>query len=171
MLDGIADAHVDWADSRASKSGSARPLELSEDRSKLGYGIPGRNLIPHETVAGNVLFAQTPTRRRRSVDRQRAMALLDVVGLDKLIYASLKPGGEFFIEDHAAAPGSGIRDTDAMHRIDEDFVKQEVESVGFKLDGESDILRNPADDHTLLVFNPAIRGHTDQFLLRFRKPK
>jgi predicted methyltransferase len=96
---------------------------------------------------------------------------LDVVGLDKLIYASLKPGGEFFIEDHAAAPGSGIRDTDAMHRIDEDFVKQEVESVGFKLDGESDILRNPADDHTLLVFNPAIRGHTDQFLLRFRKPK
>ena len=96
---------------------------------------------------------------------------LDVVGLDKLIYAALKPGGEFFIEDHAATPGTGISTTDAEHRIDEDFVKKEVESVGFKLAGESDILRNPADDHSLLVFNPAIRGHTDQFLLVFKKPK
>ena len=51
------------------------------------------------------------------------------------------------------------------------MVKQEVESAGFKLVGESDILRNPADDRTLLVFNPAIRGHTDQFLLKFQKPR
>jgi predicted methyltransferase len=57
-----------------------------------------------------------------------------------------------------------------MHRIDEDFVKTEVESVGFKLDGESDILRNPADAHAVIVFDPSIRGHTDQFLLRFKKP-
>jgi predicted methyltransferase len=96
---------------------------------------------------------------------------LDVVGLDKLIYAALKPGGEFFIEDHAAKPGTGISTTDALHRIDEDFLKQEVESVGFKLVGESDVLRNPADDHSLNVFKPEIRGHTDQFLLVFKKPK
>jgi predicted methyltransferase len=96
---------------------------------------------------------------------------LDVVGLDKAIYADLKPGGVFFIEDHAAKPGTGITTTDAEHRIDEDFVKKEVESVGFKLAGESNILRNPADDHSLLVFNPAIRGHTDQFLLKFVKPR
>jgi predicted methyltransferase len=96
---------------------------------------------------------------------------LDVVGLDKVIYAALKPGGEFFIEDHAASLGSGTSNTDAMHRIDENFVIHEVESVGFQLADESDILRNPADDHTLLVFNPAIRGHTDQFLLVFRKPR
>jgi predicted methyltransferase len=96
---------------------------------------------------------------------------LDVVGLDKLIYASLKPGGVFFIEDHAAKPGTGISTTDEMHRIDEDFVKQEVQSVGFKLAGESDVLRNPADDHSVKVFDPSIRGHTDQFLLVFRKPK
>jgi predicted methyltransferase len=95
---------------------------------------------------------------------------VDVVGLDKLIYASLKPGGVFFIEDHAAKPGTGISTTDAMHRIDEDFVKTEVESVGFKLDGESDILRNPADAHAVIVFDPSIRGHTDQFLLKFKKP-
>jgi predicted methyltransferase len=96
---------------------------------------------------------------------------LDVVGLDREIYAALKPGGVFFIEDHAAKPDTGTTTTDAEHRIDEDFVKKEVESVGFVLDGESDILRNPADDHSLRVFDPAIRGHTDQFLLKFRKPK
>ncbi|MFI4936723.1 MAG: class I SAM-dependent methyltransferase [Caulobacterales bacterium] len=104
-------------------------------------------------------------------DLHLARLKVDVVALDKVIFAALKPGGEFFIEDHAAAAGSGIGDVDKMHRIDEAFVKQEVESVGFKLDGESDILRNPADTHTLLVFDPAIRGHTDQFLLRFKKPK
>jgi len=95
---------------------------------------------------------------------------LDVVGLDRLIYASLKPGGEFFIEDHAAKPGTGTSTTDALHRIDEDFVKHEVESVGFQLAGESNVLRNPADDHSLNVFKPEIRGHTDQFLLVFKKP-
>ena len=96
---------------------------------------------------------------------------VDVVALDKLFYAALKPGGVFFIEDHAAQPGSGTSTTDAMHRIDEDFVKKEVESVGFKLDGESDILRNPADPRDKIVFDASIRGHTDQFLLRFVKPK
>jgi predicted methyltransferase len=95
---------------------------------------------------------------------------LDVVGLDKQIFAALKPGGVFFIEDHAAKAGTGATAPDTLHRIDEDFVKQEVESVGFKLVGESDVLRNPADDRSLKVFDPAIRGHTDQFLLKFRKP-
>lgn len=95
---------------------------------------------------------------------------LDVVALDRVIYAALKPGGVFFIEDHAARPGTGTSTTDALHRIDEDFVKREVESVGFRLVGESNVLRNPADTHTLRVFDPAIRGHTDQFLLKFRKP-
>lgn len=95
---------------------------------------------------------------------------LDVVGLDKQFYAALKPGGILFIEDHAAKPGTGISTTDEQHRIDEDFLKKEVESVGFKLVGESNVLRNPADDHSLKVFDPAVRGHTDQFLLKFRKP-
>ena len=105
-------------------------------------------------------------------DLHLSVLKLDVVGLDKLIFASLKPGGEFFIEDHAAKPGSDVTPTaDALHRIDEDFVKKEVESVGFVLAGESDVLRNPADDRTLNVFKPEIRGHTDQFLLVFKKPK
>jgi predicted methyltransferase len=96
---------------------------------------------------------------------------LDVPGLDRVIFATLKPGGEFFIEDHAATLGSGTSTTDEMHRIDENFVIHEVESVGFQLIDESDVLRNPADTHTLNVFKPEIRGHTDQFLLLFRKPR
>jgi predicted methyltransferase len=94
---------------------------------------------------------------------------VDVVGLDKQIYAALKPGGVFFIEDHAAKPGSGLSAPDTLHRIDEDFVKKEVESVGFVADGESDILRNAADDRSQLVFK--MHDHTDQFLLKFKKPK
>jgi predicted methyltransferase len=104
-------------------------------------------------------------------DLHLARFKLDVVAFDKAVYAALKPGGIFFIEDHAAVAGSGLDVPDKLHRINEDIVKKEVESAGFKLDGESDILRNPADDHTLLVFNPEIRGKTDQFLLKFRKPR
>ncbi len=101
-------------------------------------------------------------------DLHLAQLKLDVVALDKGFYAALKPGGEFFIEDHAAKPGTGISTTDALHRIDEDFLKKEVESVGFKLVGESNVLRNPADDHSVRVF--AMHDTTDQFLLVFKKP-
>ncbi|HEY3888507.1 MAG TPA: methyltransferase [Caulobacteraceae bacterium] len=96
---------------------------------------------------------------------------LDIAALDAGLFAALKPGGVFIIEDHAAELGSGTRDTDKMHRIDENLVKAEMKAAGFVLEDESNVLRNPADTHTLLVFDPAIRGHTDQFVLRFRKPR
>jgi predicted methyltransferase len=96
---------------------------------------------------------------------------LDIAALDKSLFNALKPGGVFIIVDHAAELGSGTRDTDKMHRIDENLAKQEMKAAGFVLEAESDVLRNPADTHTLLVFDPAIRGHTDQFVLRFRKPR
>ena len=104
-------------------------------------------------------------------DLHLARFKLDVVAFDKAVFAALKPGGIFFIEDHAAKDGSGLDAPDKLHRIDEDFVKKEVESAGFKLVGESDVLRNPSDDRTVIVFDPAIRGHTDQFLLKFQKPR
>ncbi len=98
------------------------------------------------------------------------MGPADVSRFNRNVYAALKPGGVFVVLDHAAAPGSGLRDTDTLHRIDPASVKAEVTAAGFVFDGESPVLVNPADDHTLLVFNPAIRGKTDQFLYRFRKP-
>jgi predicted methyltransferase len=95
----------------------------------------------------------------------------NMMTVNKAIYAALKPGGIYIVLDHAAAPGTGTRDTQTLHRIDEAAVKSEVEAAGFKLIGESNVLRNPKDDHTLKVFDPAIRGHTDQFILKFQKPR
>ena len=94
----------------------------------------------------------------------------DVVNFDKAVFSALKPGGVFIVLDHVAAAGSGFRDTSTLHRIDPEAVKKEVESAGFKFEGASEVLHNPADDHTLKVFDPAIRGKTDQFILKFRKP-
>ena len=82
----------------------------------------------------------------------------------------LKPGGIFAVIDHSAENGSGDRDVGTLHRIDEAFVVSEVKAAGFELVGSSDLLRNPNDARTLKVFDPAIRGKTDQFVLKFRKP-
>jgi predicted methyltransferase len=98
------------------------------------------------------------------------MGPIDLKLLNDAVFKALKPGGVFIVVDHVAEAGSGHRDTDTLHRIDEQSVKSEVSAAGFVLEAESDVLRNPADNHTLKVFDPSIRGHTDQFALRFRKP-
>lgn len=99
------------------------------------------------------------------------MGPVDMSAFNKRVYAALKPGGLFVIVDHVAPAGSGISDTNTLHRIDPAVVKREVEAAGFVFDGESDVLRNPADPHTASVFDKSIRGHTDQFIYRFRKPR
>lgn len=96
---------------------------------------------------------------------------VDVVGFNRTIFASLKPGGLYVVLDHSAPAGSGLADTKTLHRIDADVVKQEVTAAGFEFVGGSDILANPADSRATLVFDPSIRGKTDQFILKFRKPK
>src|SRR6202789_2113629 len=94
-----------------------------------------------------------------------------VPAFNKAVFAALKPGGVYVVLDHAAAAGSGISATDTLHRIDPARVKADVLAAGFKLDAESSILANASDDHTKNVFDPSVRGHTDQFLYRFKKPK
>jgi predicted methyltransferase len=98
------------------------------------------------------------------------MGHVDPAALNRAVFAMLRPGGTWFIIDHVAEAGSGLRDTEARHRIDPAIVRQQVEAAGFEFVGESRLLANPADDHRLTVFDPRIRGHTDQFVLRFRKP-
>ena len=98
------------------------------------------------------------------------MGPVDMTAFDKQVYAALKPGGVFIVIDHSAVAESGFSATDTLHRVDEEAVKKEVEGAGFVLDGESDVLRNKADPRTAKVFDPSIRGKTDQFILRFRKP-
>jgi predicted methyltransferase len=92
-------------------------------------------------------------------------------GINRAVFSALKPGGYYVILDHSAAAGSGLRDVDTLHRIDAATLKAEVVSVGFKFDGESKVLANKADDRTKMVFDPAIRGKTDQFVYRFMKPR
>ena len=98
------------------------------------------------------------------------MGPADVPGFNRQVFAALKPGGVYVIIDHSAKPGAPISVTETIHRIDVAQVKKDVLAAGFKLDAESSALANPADDRTKMVFDPAIRGKTDQFMLRFRKP-
>ncbi len=95
----------------------------------------------------------------------------DLAKINAAVFRALKPGGVYLVLDHAAEAGSGLRDTNTRHRIDEASVKAEVEAAGFKLAGESEALRNPGDTHLTAIFAPQIRGHTDQFILKYRKPK
>ena len=85
-------------------------------------------------------------------------------------FKALKPGGTFIVIDHAD-PGTGLASTSTKHRIDPAVVKTEVTKAGFQFVGESDVLHNPADDHSANVFDPSIRGKTDQFVFKFRKPR
>ena len=95
----------------------------------------------------------------------------DLAAFNKNVFEALKPGGTYLVLDHAAEAGSGTRDTSTLHRIDPEVVKTEVTAAGFKLEGSSDVLKNPQDPHTANVRDPSIRGKTDQFILKFRKPK
>lgn len=98
------------------------------------------------------------------------MGSIDPSVFNKAAFAALKPGGILLIIDHQAAAGSGMRDTDTLHRIDSAIVKKQVTAAGFRFVGESKLLANPADDHSKAVFDKSIRGHTDQFIYKFRKP-
>jgi predicted methyltransferase len=91
--------------------------------------------------------------------------------VDKAIFDALKPGGVYIIIDHAGRPGTGFTEINTLHRIEEPVVMKALTDAGFVLEAASDILRNPADPRTAGVFDPSVRGKTDQFMLRFRKPK
>jgi predicted methyltransferase len=87
------------------------------------------------------------------------------------LHAALKPGGVIVVQDHVATAGGDTAEVvDKLHRIDPAVVKADFAKAGFTLDGESDVLAHPDDAHTIMVFDEAIRGKTDQFLFRFRKP-
>jgi len=87
------------------------------------------------------------------------------------LLASLKPGGTYIVEEHKAADGSGTRDVQSLHRIDVQVVKDQLLAAGFELAQESDILANPDDDRSWMVFTQGKRGTTDRALYIFRKPE
>jgi predicted methyltransferase len=97
------------------------------------------------------------------------MGPVDMAAFNRTVYAALKPGGLYIVLDHRAAPGAPADVTDTLHRIEPSTVRREVEAAGFKFEGESTLLANPADPLTAEVFDSSIRGRTDQFILKFRR--
>ena len=104
-------------------------------------------------------------------DMHNAAYDMDVNTVNKMIFQSLKPGGYYVIVDHRAAADAPADVTSTLHRIPEARVKKEVEAAGFKLVAESNALANPKDNHAEKVFESDIRGHTDQMVLKFQKPR
>lgn len=115
------------------------------------------NLDYHDTYWENA---------ERKIPRQDPNAWL------KRLYAAMRPGAVVGVIDHIAGPKSDPRDSaEKLHRIDPEVIKADFKRAGFVLAGTSDMLRNPADDHSLLVFDPKIRGKTDRAVLKFKKPR
>jgi predicted methyltransferase len=96
--------------------------------------------------------------------------VVDTAAFNRAVYAALKPGGVYFILDHQANPGTTLAQIAVLHRIEKAQVIAEVTAAGFKLAGEGTFLRRPTDDHSKTIFDPAIRGKTDQYALKFVKP-
>jgi predicted methyltransferase len=99
------------------------------------------------------------------------MGPVDTAAFNRAVYAALKPGGSYIVLDHTAAPGSPPDVTETLHRIEPSVVRREVEAAGFKFEAESTVLANPGDPRIAGPFDPSIQGRTDQFILKFRKPR
>jgi len=90
------------------------------------------------------------------------------VELLKAAYSALKPGGVLGLIDHVGVAG---QDNAKLHRMLPQQARDAITKAGFTIEAESKLLANSADDHTKMVFDPAVRGHTDQFMFRARKPR
>jgi len=146
--------------------------------------VAGSRTLEHDTAYRNVTLLTGPVNQFAVPQRvdilwtaqnyhdlhDAFMGPANISALNKAFFDALKPGGVLIIIDHTAASRSGLRDTETLHRIDPSSVREEVEAAGFVFEAEIDDLKNPEDDHTRTVFDPLIRGQTDQFVFKFRKP-
>ena len=128
-------------------------------------GSPGEIAVPEQM---DVVWT---TLNYHDFKNSRVGEVSAAAAINAAAFRALKPGGTYFIVDHQAAAGAGASQTSTLHRIEDRIVIEEVKAAGFKLAGRSQLLRHPADDHTLRVQETGIRGKTDQFILRFRKPR
>jgi predicted methyltransferase len=155
----------------------------SEYAAKKAGAADGIKSLAAEPAFANVTAIVTPTAQtgagealdmawtsQNYHDVYGSFGVKQAAALDAAIYHALKPGGVFIVIDHVAPAGTSATSPTTLHRIDPQTVKAQVEAAGFKLEAQSDLLRNPADPHTAKVFAPEIRGKTDQFVFKFRKP-
>ncbi|HEY8002666.1 MAG TPA: methyltransferase [Phenylobacterium sp.] len=165
--------------------GKLYAVETAEIAKTHPEAVKGANAAAEAAVGHNIVVSTTPVNAMdlpKGLDavfiRQnyhdlydKFMGPADVPAFNKQVYDALRPGGVYVILDHSAVKGAPMTVTETLHRIDRDRVVADVTKAGFKLDKESQILANPADPRDKMVFDPSIHGKTDQFLLRFRKPK
>jgi predicted methyltransferase len=130
-----------------------------------GIVQPGAPLAPVPVDVVWTTLNYHDLKNNKAGERDAAAVLNDAA------FKALKPGGIYLINDHQTAKGRGTTQTSTLHRIEDVAVIREVEAAGFKLESRSAILEHPGDDHTLKVQETGIRGKTDQFVLRFRKPR
>ena len=97
--------------------------------------------------------------------------IVDTAAFNRGVFASLKPGGIFFVLDHEAPAGTDLAAIVRLHRIEKAQVIREVTAAGFKLEAEGVFLRRPSDDHSLSIFDKKVQGQTDQYALRFVRPR
>jgi|APTNR8051073442_1049403.scaffolds.fasta_scaffold06935_4 predicted methyltransferase len=96
---------------------------------------------------------------------------VDVAEMNRRVFAVLRPGGVYVILDHSGQPGTGNTEVQTLHRIEGAFVRREVEAAGFIYEGQTRVVANPADPMDISVFDETIRGRSDQFVYRFRRPE
>jgi len=144
-----------------SRPGFAEAEKARDDRLKNVTPIHGD--LPDASIAGKADAALTALNLHDIYNSQGEAA---AVALCKGVYDALKPGGTFIVIDHVGIAG---QDNAMFHRIQLQQAKDVLTKAGFKIDAESDLLKNPKDDHTKGVRDPSVAGHTDQFLIRAKK--
>lgn len=93
-------------------------------------------------------------------------ANVDRAAMNRAVFNALKPGGFYVIADHSGRPGTGMSEYNTLHRIEESFLRREVEAAGFQLAGEGNFNRNPGDARD----QESPPYPKDEFFLKFRKP-
>lgn len=137
---------------------------LANNRLKNVVRVDGDLPASAQIAPGSVDVAITMMNYHDVRHRSPELAL----GLLKAVHTMLKPGGVLGVTDHVGNDGA---DNASLHRIPKHFLIEDAKAAGFTVDGESSVLAHAADDHTKLVFDPTLRGKTDQFAVRLRKPK
>jgi predicted methyltransferase len=156
------------ADLKTDQLGSMQALAKEPGRENIEAVSADLVAIPEDTQSADVLWMHLFYHDLHTALIQKRGAT--AADFNRAVYERLKPGGFYVIVDHAAAAGSGTTTTQALHRIDPAFVRQEVEAAGFVLDVQSTLLANRSDPHSIKVFDPSIKGETDRFAYRFVKP-
>lgn len=135
-------------------------------------GLQARGLanVTYDVQAGNLPTPAQPVDLFWTVQNYHDVPEALRAAFNAAVFKALKPGGIYVVIDHADAHGA-LPTTPSRHRIDPAVVKSQVTGAGFRFVGRSSVLANPADDHSKPVFDPSLRGHTDQFVLKFQRAR